>query len=797
MHQTDWSKAWRFWKAGQEEHARLLDVPHDAMLEEKRNGSLKNGSAVGYFPGGKYYYAKVLYGEESLRGKTVQLCFDGVYGKTKVFLGGECITENHYGYSDFLVDLTEKLIIGQENKILVEVDNTQTPNSRWYTGSGIYRHVRLLTGGEEHIPYRGIHVRTVSLDPPTFHVDVLSQGDVRIEVLDGGSVLATAAGPSVDIPVPNGILWSVDVPHLYDIHVILPRDGEIVDEAWTRSGLRTIAWNLDQGLLINDVPTKLKGGCVHHDHGILGACSYYDAEHRRVRKLKDAGYNVIRTAHNPASEEFLTACDAVGMLVMHESFDQWREPKSEYDYSLYFEEEWEKDLRGMIEKSYNHPCVILYCIGNEVTIETETAREQNRRMQAFCHNLDNSRPVTNAITCMAALNKPVPREKEKPIKKASPDDVVDPNRDDRDQKMVGSFLINTMVTALPFLIDKCVTAKNAAENLGEVMDDLDITGMNYSNHIMDGLQKAKPNSLFLNTETFPCRIGKHWPMIEKQPHVIGDFMWTAWDYLGETGIGVPGYGKDKYRYSRKFPCINAGCGSFDLIGNPDSQGYLTAVTFGAYGKPYIGVRPMPQWNKKATYGIWRNTDAIDSWSWDGYEGKTAHITVFSIGAEVELQLNGKSIGKRFLQDYRADFKLPYEPGELKAISYDVRGERIAENALHSAGRDIQIRLQPEKQVFDTGDELAFVNITLADSEGIPVTLADCQIRISVEGEGTLLAFGSAASNMTESYLDNVHDTYYGKALAVIKTTGKPGEILITAEANGLAPQKYIIPLIKL
>ncbi len=796
MHQTDWSKGWQFWKAGQEEHARLVDAPHDAMLEEKRNGSLKNGSAMGYFPGGKYYYRKILFGEESLRDKTVQLCFDGVYGKTKVLLNGECIAENHYGYSDFLADLSGKLRIGQNNEVLVQADNTQTPNSRWYTGSGLYRHVRLLVGGKKHIPYRGIHVRTLSLNPPAFHVDVLCQGDIKIEVLDGDCIVASAAGASADIPVPNGRLWSVNAPYLYDIHVTLSEDGCVKDEAWIKSGLRTIAWNAEQGLLLNGMPAKLKGGCVHHDHGILGACSYYDAELRRVKKLKDAGYNAIRTAHNPASEEFLAACDELGMLVMHESFDQWREPKSEYDYGLYFEEEWEKDLGRMIEKSFSHPCVILYCIGNEVAIETETAREQNRRMQDFCHRMDSSRPVTNAITCMAALNKPVPKEKEKPIKKASPHDVVDPNRSDRDQKMVGSFLINTMVTALPFLIDKCVTAKKAAENLGDVMDVLDITGMNYSNHIMDSLQKAKPDSLFLNTETFPCRIGKHWPVIEKQPRVVGDFMWTAWDYLGETGIGVPGYGKDKYRYSRKFPCINAGCGSFDLIGNPDAQGYLTAVAFGAYDKPYIGVRPMPYWNKKVSYGIWRSVDAVDSWSWDGYEGKTAHVTVFSVGAEVELLLNGKPVKKTALQNYRADFRLPYAPGELKAVSYDARGDKIAENALYSANRDIRIELRPEKQMLSLRDELAFVNVSLTDSKGIPVVLSDRQIRIRVEGEGTLLAFGSAASDTTESYQDNVHTTRYGKALAVIKTTGKPGQVRIVAEADGLTSQECIIPLRK-
>ena len=366
---------WQFWKAGRETKKQTVQLPHDAMLLEERDPKMENGSGSGYYPGGKYYYSKKFYGKEEYAERSVILEFEGIYMNSSIFLNGEKVGGWIYGYTNFFVDITGKIRIGEENELLVEADNSRTPNSRWYSGSGIYRPVNLWTGGRVHIKPQGLLVKTVSLHPGIVQIHTEYEAGAESEeenitveytVYDGEKELVTAKGRTVEVEIPDALLWSAETPHLYTVKAVLKVKGIAVDEAKEQFGIRTLAWSPEKGLQVNGETVKLRGGCIHHDNGILGACTYDKAEYRKIRKLKEFGFNAIRYSHYPAGKNLLDVCDRLGMYVMDESFDQWRRPNTKYDYSVYFDEECEKDIAALALKDYNHPCVIMYCIGNEI-----------------------------------------------------------------------------------------------------------------------------------------------------------------------------------------------------------------------------------------------------------------------------------------------------------------------------------------------------------------------------------------------------------------------------------------------
>lgn len=332
---------WTFCNAKTPEDKRSVNLPHDAMLTEKRLPGIKNGAATGFFPGGKYIYTKKLFGAEEYRSKSVLLEFEGIYMKSKVYLNQEEIGGRIYGYSNFYVDLTDRIKIGEENEIKVIADNTQTPNSRWYSGSGIYREVKLITGDKKHIETDGVRIITKSIDPAVLKISVdtteeAKNCDIVTVVLWKSQVVASGSGANCSITVPDAKLWDEEHPNLYEVHVLLKDKDQIVDEHTVRTGIRMLEWNSEKGLLVNGKSVKLRGGCIHHDNGPLGACNFAKAELRKASILKKAGYNAVRYSHNPASKAFLDACDQVGLYVMDESFDQWKMKKSDYDYGLYF-----------------------------------------------------------------------------------------------------------------------------------------------------------------------------------------------------------------------------------------------------------------------------------------------------------------------------------------------------------------------------------------------------------------------------------------------------------------------------
>lgn len=769
MRKVNINQGWLFSKYGQEEKQQI-DLPHDAMIHEKRDPNVDNGGATGFLPGGKYVYTKELIGLPEYVGKKLVLEFEGVYMDSAVFLNGEQVGGRLYGYSNFFVDISGKLNRGS-NELKVIVDNSVTPNSRWYSGSGIYRDVNLWIGETACIQPEGIKVKTLSIDPAVICVTVDAESaegkEVRLTVLNESSAVAYGTGTEAVITIPNAMLWSAECPNLYTVKAELLDSGNVIDTAESAFGIRLLRWDARNGFQVNGKTIKLKGGCIHHDHGILGACSYEKAEYRRVTKLKAMGYNAIRYSHNPAGKAFLKVCDEVGMYVIDESFDQWKVPQSSHDYALHFDAEWQKDVESMVSKDYNHPCVIMYCVGNEIT---DTGLPFGGAVcKAICSRfkaLDDTRPTMIAINSMLSV---LANMKAKQAAGGKSEDV-------------GSKEVNDIVALLPKIMAS-ITPESLEAIISECVNAVDIVGYNYGGNLYAGTHDFAPDRVILSSETFPKRMDANWELVEKLPYVIGDFHWTAWDYLGEAGVGMPTYGTTKAPFSKPYPCFTASCGSFDLTGFPESAAYYVATLWDANHKPYIGVRPLNHAGEEYTLGNWRFSDSLPCWTWPGHEGKTAQVEVFSEGCEIELICAGIS-QRKTLVNCRADFEVPYMPGILTAVSFDSDGNEIARTELETAQNDTVLCVEPEESELT---DLVFVPISLRDSNGILKMTADAEITVSIEGPARLLAFGCAKPDGEPDYFCGRSTTWNGRALAVIQSAGVPGTVRITASAPGFEP----------
>lgn len=778
------NRGWYFWKDGKERIKQAVDIPHDAMLTEERVPDLENGNASGFYPGGKYVYTKNIYGDAEYENKKILIEFEGVYMNSSVFLNGEKIGGWVYGYTNFYVDLTDRLKIGRDNELKVIADNSQTPNSRWYSGSGIYRDVNLYIGEKEYVVPDGVRVTTVSYSPATIRVEVETvreEGtEVICEIYDGSIKKAEAQGNSFEIEIPDAKLWSAEEPNLYVLRASLVKEGKTVDMEEIKFGIRTLAWDADNGFQVNGKTVKLKGGCIHHDNGPLGACSYYKAEYRRVKKLKELGFNAIRYSHNPTGRMFLEICDALGMYVLDETFDQWKLPQSAHDYAQYFDEEWQKDVRALVKKDYSHPSVIMYCVGNEIT---DTGLPHGalicQAISGLFKELDESRPTTIANNVLLSV-----MAKKMAEKKAQ--------EESKEEKTVGSQDVNNVLTLLPKIMAS-ITAQNQEALLHDVFQHVDIVGYNYGESWYAGTHEMVPDRVMLSSETFPCRIGENWKRVLESPYLIGDFMWTAWDYLGEAGVGLPFYGSSQAPFSKEYPCLTAGCGSVDLTGYVESQGYYTSIVFGEYEKPYIAVRPVNHSGEEYTVGRWRLTDAVNSWTWLGCEGKTADIEVYSKGNEIELFQDGVSLGRKSLELCRASFQTTYQPGVLEAISFDVAGAEIAREYLVSASGEKQITIIPEeREIRADGQDLAYINIQITDGDRIPWMMEDQKLSVTVEGAGKLLALGSGNPETVEKFSDTSYTTYHGRLLAIVQATEKDGDIRIQVCGEGLQRTEAVL-----
>lgn len=724
--------------------------------------------------------------------KVYLLEFEGVYPNAMVYLNGEKIAECRYGYTAFYAPL-EKIRWDKKNELRVEVDNTAQPNSRWYAGGGIFRPVWLLTGEKEHILPDGVRVRTLALEPARILVETdcrkQTETEIVAEIFFEGRKVAEGTGNAAEMEIPDAELWDEEHPYLYECRTTLVRDGRVLDEEKTRFGIRKLSWS-PEGFFVNGKSVLLQGGCIHSDNGLLGARSYAKAEYRRIRRLKEAGFNAVRSAHNPLCRAALEACDALGMYVMDEAWDMWDKAKSPGDYAGDFPEHHDRDLVSMVRKDYNHPSVILYSIGNEVTEPAKPKGvELARRLTERLHELDASRPVTAGINLtlllMAAMEHPPKMEVPEGVQG---EDGMSSDRPS-DPPQMNSTVYNQMVSEMGNSMTMAAAREEADQAASPVLDLLDIAGYNYAESRYEKDAVLHPDRLIVGTETYAYGLYRRWEMVKKLPGVIGDFMWTAWDYIGEAGIGGWSYDPEDTGFEKRYPWLLAEAGAFDILGNETAEAGAASIVWGARRDPWIGVSPLNHPGVTPSHAIWRGSNARPCWSYQGCEGNPAEIEIYSPGAKTELFLNGRSLGRKPLEEQRAVFETVYEPGELLAVSYDERGNCLGKSRLLSAVGKRRIRILPEEREAERG-ELCYVRISIVGENGQVEANRDTLLCLEVTG-GELLAFGSANPKTEEDRLRGECRTYYGESLAVIRSLG--GDIALEVSGNDLETEREVIP----
>ena len=778
MRKINFNENWTF--KTKEHQISNLTLPHDAQLLDGRRADSPGGSGHGYFVGNVYEYEKHFDVPADWSNQHVEILFEGVYRNCEVSLNGKKLGEHRYGYTQFTFDLDDALVYGADNVLHVIVDNSKLPNSRWYSGGGIYRPVSLLVGSKKHIAFQGVKITTLDIEPAKLRVQVDANcEDVRVEIVKNGNIIVNTVGADSEIVIDDALLWSDETPELYEARVMLYDNETLVDEATEKFGIRKITWS-NKGLFINGKETLLRGGCVHHDNGVIGAASLPESEWRKVRILKEQGFNAIRVSHNPASTAMLEACDYYGMYVMDESFDMWYVRKTKYDYGNDFKECWQSDVKAMVERDYNHPSVIMYSIGNEVSEPGKPEGvEQGKEIINFIKSIDSSRAVTGGMNLMIMGNY---------AKGKGQYDNVDKEQSASaayDEKAKNaSLFFNMMATFIGPGMNKAGNSDKVDKLTTPILDALDIAGYNYANGRYPMEASKHPDRVVVGSETFPYELGKNWDMVKKYPYLVGDFMWTAWDYIGEAGLGAWSY-TGGMPFNRPYPWVLGGAGVIDILGNPDASAGFAKAVWHITEKPVIGVRPVNHPGVRVSKSVWRGTNAMESWSWKGCEGNKAEVEVFADAYQVELLLNGKSLGRKKIKDYKAMFKMKYASGQLAAISYDSNGNMIEKSSLKSASQS-KVCISPEKDKYEIGD-IAYININIQDSEGIVESNADETLKVMVEG-GELLGFGSANPCTKEDFTKGEYTTYYGKSQAVIRKTLDKCQIKVLSKNEDIAKE---------
>ena len=775
MKKIPFDHAWRFhlgdpagagWREPDDTTWRLLDLPHDWSIELDRQPDAPSAASGGYFQMGRGWYRKTFAAPNEWRGKRVWIEFEGVYMNAEVWLNHELLGHHPYGYTSFHYDLTPYLKIGEQNVLTIIVDNDCQRNSRWYSGSGIYRHVWLHVADPVHVAPWGIYLTTLNVSKETATVQVETTVSNESEtartvivrsrvVAPDGSIVAGAeasvtigVGQSkatiqqIEVAAPQ--LWSPDAPHLYQLKTEVLSGEDVLDTATTTFGIRSLSFDAEEGFALNGEPTLLRGGCVHHDDGVMGAASYDRAEERKVELLKASGYNAVRCAHNPPAPAFLDACDRLGMLVIDEAFDCWREGKNPYDYHVAFADWWQRDLESMVRRDRNHPSVIMWSIGNEVG-------ERNGRSdgEAWAHRLadhiralDPTRPITAAINGGGAR--------------------------------------------WPW------------EQTDVVFSALDVGGYNYQERQYRPDHERHPDRIMYGSESTPREAFEHWTGVLDLPYVIGDFVWTSLDYLGEAGIGRVHFQGKQGGFLGDYPWHQANCGDLDLCGTKRPQSYYRDVLWGTGSKLYIAVHePIPE-GQEPTITYWGWPLVAANWTWPGHEGETFTVDVYSACERVKLLLNGRSLGIQRTgreERFTATFEVPYQAGTLRAVGYEGHSQAAAWE-LHTVGAPAGIRLSPDRDELQAkAGELSYVTVEVVDGEGRLHPNADHELFFTVQGPATIAAVGNGNPVSEEPYGGHARRAYGGRCLVVVQSTGEPGTIRLRAQADGLDEAEVTIRVV--
>lgn len=805
MLQMDFCKNWKFGRLGEEEKI-FVNLPHDAMIHEERAPECESGSAGAYFPGGVYEYDKVFDVPAEWKSKKVMIRFEGVYRKADISVNGVQVGRIVNGYTERTFDLTSVLEYGMENTVKVVVDNSEIPNSRWYSGSGIYRPVTMFVLEQIHIELDGVKITTLSYNPARIAVSVKhTGGEVSVFVQDGDKVVAADAGDELELEIPDAKLWNETDPHLYTCKVVLKDAGEITDTREVSFGIRKIEWS-PKGLLINGQETLLRGGCAHHDNGILGACAYAEAEERKVRIMKEYGYNAIRSSHNTCSRAMLDACDRLGMYMMDETWDMWYQHKSKYDYAADFMDNYEADLISMVQKDYNHPSVILYSIGNEIS---EPAKEEGmelaHKMIDIVHGLDVSRPVTAGLNLMIVANAAKGQEMyhedgginadaasdiSGSTEQADGADSAGEAAQMPDMSQMNSTMFNQMTMMIGTGMNHSADGEEADIATSPILDAVDIAGYNYASGRYPLEGEAHPDRIVFGSETFPQDLPVNWAMVEQYPYLIGDFMWTAWDYLGEAGLGAWAYTEDAMSFNKPYPWLLGGAGVIDITGHGDGGALLAKAVWGKNnGKAGIAVTPANHPGIEVIKSAWRGTNAIPSWSWKGCEGNPVAVEVYTKAAKVVLSLNGETIGEKVPENCKAVFETVYLPGILSAAGYDENGTLVESGSLQSATGENFIHLRAENSKVEN-DAVVFIEVDICGENGEIESNAEELLTIKAEG-AEILGFGSGRGRSEESFVSCNYTSYYGRALAVVRVTDA-GHAKISVRGITLAEQEILL-----
>jgi len=736
---------------------RKLDLPHDWSIEGQIHPKNPTGGGGGYFPAGIGWYRKTFQAPDAWNAKKIAIYFEGVYMNSEVFINGKSLGVYPYGYSSFSYDLTPYLNFGKENVIAVRVDNSQHVNSRWYSGSGIYRHVWMMAVDPVHIAHWGVGISTpeVSSRKATVLVKTLVKNEtsssqsivVKALLWDTSSKSAGKGQVQMVLPansekeitqilqVSNPMLWTPETPYLYQAQIQVLKYKKVLDDTKTGFGIRSIKFTAENGFQLNGKTVKINGGCVHHDNGCLGAAAFDRAEERRIELLKAAGFNAIRTSHNPPSEAFLDACDRLGMLVMDESFDCWKIGKNNNDYSKYFNQWWQRDLEAMVLRDRNHPSIFMWSIGNEIPERGDhSAIETAKMLTDAIKKIDADRPITSAI---------------------------------------------------------CDNGKDWSK-FDTIMAVHDVAGYNY--HLWSALSDHQrvPSRVIVQTESYPKDAFANWKLAQDNDYIIGDFVWTAMDYLGESGIGRWYYSGDvpgEHWEHDFFPYHGAYCGDIDLIGWRKPISHYRSMLYNNNEKLYMAVReptPEPLEIKETWWSVW---PTWESWTWPGFEGKTVQIEVYSKYPKVRLYLNNKLVGEQATareQQFKATFSIPYSPGTLKAVG--VENDKEIESAiLQTSGEAAKIMLTADrKEILANGQDLSYVTIEITDKDGIFQPNAANRLHFKVDGPGIIAGVDNADMKDTDPYVGNTRKAWKGRALVVIRSTHDTGDIKLTVTSPILA-----------
>ena len=756
-----------------------VPLPHDAMLSEPRTADAGGGLNISWFMGRDYVYTRHFsVSKKDLMMHNV-LEFEGVYRKAEVWINGKKTAFRPYGYTNFYVELDDCLREG-DNTVEVIARNGDQPNSRWYSGSGIYRPVKWWRSPKKHIELNGVRIRTLRVNPAVIEISVRTSepGPVTVQILDGETVTTEASFEgSTQITISDAKLWSVDTPSLYTAKV---RFGE--DTAVETFGIRTLQWGKD-GFLVNGERVILRGACVHHDNGLLGAVCHPDAVERKLRILKENGYNAIRSAHNPCSKAALEVCDRIGLMVMDEYIDQWYIHKTQHDYVEYFDQFRHQDLADMVDKDYNHPCVIMYSTGNEVA---ETAQPKGialtEEMTEELHRLDATRPVTCGINIFFNSLNSIGMGQysdEKAAKEAQRAANAKASGKKKKESATGSKFFNDMAGLLGADFMKLgATLYGSDVTTRQAYARMDIAGYNYGEKRYRRDLKKYPDRLILGSETFCSDAYRFWELAKENPRLLGDFVWSGIDYLGEDGIGAWEYKEYAPEFEHNVGWISAGAGRIDLTGKPLGEALYTRVAFEQDSGPFLAVRPICHAGRSHSPSAWKMTNAMPTWSFRGWEGKPAHVEVYARADSVELLLNGASLGRKQVKNNCVfTFHVPYANGKLEAVAYDAPGHETGRSTLETAGEETILRAVPEETMVRAG-HLSFIRLQYTDSNGIVKPCERGVLDVKVEG-GRLVGLGSACPYYERSYLDSTCDTYYGEALAIVEA-GSGDQVTLTA-----------------